>query len=81
MPTLQVVRAADPPLVPLSSHALPHGTMAWLSWLFERPTLVAGTYDATIDCLELASAQTGRSVDRRDGPWRFRFKVAEGGHA
>lgn len=75
IPEISVTDVDGGTLTSLSSHALPHGDMAWLSWLFERPGTVAASYRAIVERVDLVSAQNGRPVDHRDGPWVIPFAL------
>jgi len=75
VPGLAISAAGWPPLNPVSAHLLPHGTMAWVAWLYRRPVHLLGTYEARIDRVELGTRIGGRLSEPQHGPWVFRFEL------
>lgn len=65
-------------LAPLSGHVLPHGALAWVSWLYQRPPEVLTEYEGRIERVDL-NHQTGGQVARprqpQGGTWLFRFRL------
>jgi hypothetical protein len=78
VPTLTLATLDGAPLELLRAHALPNGSMFWLSWTFGRPTDVCSGYQGRIDRVDLA--YNTRSVVREavPGPWVFAFNVPKG---
>lgn len=65
-------------LIPLSAHLLPHGDLAWVSWLFRRPKDVLNDYEGRVERVELAhhtGGQSPRSRQPQPGTWVFRFSL------
>jgi hypothetical protein len=76
IPTLSLARRTGVPLILASGHVLPQGAMAWVSWLYERPTDVFDEYEGRIEGLELDFLIGKRAPLARPGPWLFRFNVS-----
>jgi hypothetical protein len=65
-------------LAPLSAHLLPHGDLAWVSWLFRRPKNVLNDYEGRVERVELAlhtGGQSPRPRQPQSGTWVFRFTL------
>jgi hypothetical protein len=75
VPDLAVSSLKGRGLTPIGAHVLPHGTVAWVSWIFERPEAMFVTYEGRIERVDLAYRAGGRSEVPSDGPWVFRFRV------
>jgi hypothetical protein len=76
LPALFLSRRTGVPLILVSAHVLPHGAMAWVSWLYERPTSVFDDYEGRIEALELDFLIGKRPPLARPGPWLFTFNVS-----
>ncbi len=78
VPGLALATADGSPLALLSAHVLPHGAMAWVSWLYQRPPHVLNEYEGHIDRVDLEH-HTGGRVPRpyqpQHGAWVFRFHL------
>jgi len=78
VPELSLATVDGSPLAFLSAHVLPHGAMAWVSWLYQRPPHVLNAYEGRIDRVELVH-HTGGQVPRphqpQHGAWVFRFQL------
>jgi hypothetical protein len=78
VPDLSLTTADGSSLEGLSGHVLPHGAMAWVSWLFRRPANVLTDYEGRIDRVDL-DHHTGGRVPRprqpQHGTWVFRFTL------
>ena len=78
VPELSMAIVDGPPLVPLSAHLLPHGDMAWVSWLFKRPEHVLNKYEGRIERVDLDPNTGGHAPRPRQpqrGTWVFRFTL------
>jgi hypothetical protein len=78
VPELALAAVGGSPLVPLSAHVLPHGAMAWVSWLFKRPPHVLNEYEGRIDRVDLdhqVGGRVARSYQPQLGTWTFRFQL------
>ena len=78
VPELSLAIVDGPPLVPVSAHLLPHGDMAWVSWVFQRPTHVLDEYEGRIERVDLVQHTSGGSPRPRQiqpGTWVFRFRL------
>jgi len=78
VPELSLTIVDGPPLVFLSAHVLPHGAMAWVSWLYQRPAHVLNEYEGRIDRVSLDQHARGRDPQPRQpqhGAWVFRFQL------
>jgi hypothetical protein len=78
VPELSLTTVDGPPLVPLSAHLLPHGDMAWVSWLFKRPEHVLNEYEGRIERVDLDPNTGGHAPRPRQpqrGTWVFRFTL------
>lgn len=73
VPLLDVTRPGRSDLVPVSAHVLPHGRIAWISWLFERPPGVMSQYEARIETVAVDSQLRRIAPIEHAGPWEFRF--------
>lgn len=74
--SLQIVDGS--PLAPLSAHVLPHGDLAWVSWLYQRPPHVFNEYEGHIDVVNLdqhARGRVPRPHEPQRGAWVFRFQL------
>jgi hypothetical protein len=49
VPELSLTIVDGAPLTFLSAHVLPHGAIAWVSWLYQRPPHVLNEYEGRID--------------------------------
>lgn len=76
LPTLSISRPGGAPLELVRAHALPHGTLLWVSWIYRRPAEVAARYSGRIDRVELAA---GTRIATVSGPWAFAFEVSHEG--
>ena len=78
VPALSLTTVDGSPLVPVSAHVLPHGAMAWVSWLYQRPLQVLNEYEGRIDRVDLDN-HTGGRIPRphqpQHGAWVFRFQL------
>ena len=78
VPELSLATVDGSPLAPLSAHVLPHGDMAWVSWLYKRPPRVVNEYEGRIDRVSLDQHARGRDPQPRQpqhGAWLFRFQL------
>lgn len=78
VPELSLATVDGSPLVPLSAHVLPHGAMAWVSWLYRRPPHVLNEYEGRIDRVDLdhqAGGRVPRPYHPQHGAWVFRFQL------
>ncbi len=78
VPQLSLKIVDGPPLAPLSAHVLPHGDMAWVSWLYRRPPHVVNAYEGNIDLVNLDQHARGRDPrphQPQRGAWVFRFQL------
>ncbi len=78
VPDLSLAIVDRPPLVPVSAHLLPHGDMAWVSWVYQRPTHVLNEYEGRIERVDLVQHASGGSPRPRQiqpGTWVFRFSL------
>jgi hypothetical protein len=78
VPDLSLTTADGSSLACLSGHVLPHGAMAWVSWLFRRPADVLTEYEGRIDRVDLDHHTGGRASRPRQpqrGTWAFRFSL------
>ena len=79
VPDLAVSSPAGMPLPLRSAHLLPKGDeAAWVSWLFERPAQILGTYGARIERIDLGRRmRIGATPVRHQvaGPWLFAFAL------
>lgn len=75
VPALTMSSADGPPLVPVSAHVLPQGSLSWVSWLFRRPSDGTVSYEARIERVDLAYQIGKRPPASFMGPWVFRFDV------
>jgi len=78
VPELTIATVDGTPLASISAHVLPHGALAWVSWLFKRPPRVLNEYEGRITRVEL-DHQVGGRVPRgyqpQSGAWAFRFQL------
>jgi hypothetical protein len=77
IPALTLSSREGVPMIPVSSHVLPQGAMAWVSWLFERPAQVIDEYEGRIERLDLDFLIGKRAPLAQPGPWLFRFAVSQ----
>lgn len=78
VPELSLTTVDGSPLAFLSAHVLPHGAMAWVSWLYQRPPRVLNEYEGRIDRVRLDQHARGRDPQPRQpehGAWVFRFQL------
>jgi hypothetical protein len=78
VPELSLASTNGSPLVPLSAHVLPHGAIAWVSWLFKRPPHVLNEYQGQITRVELdhhIGGRVPRGYQPQSGAWTFRFQL------
>jgi hypothetical protein len=78
VPELSLATPDGLSLAPLSAHVLPHGAMAWVSWLYRRPPHVLNCYEGRIDRVDLvhhAGGQAPRPRQPQHGAWVFRFQL------
>jgi hypothetical protein len=78
VPELSLAIVDRPPLVPASAHLLPHGDMAWVSWVYQRPTHVLNEYEGRIERVDLVQHASGgapRPRQPQPGAWVFRFRL------
>jgi hypothetical protein len=75
VPQLAVSSRDGVPLTSVSAHVLPHGRIAWVSWLFERPATVLSEYEARIDTVSVDYPLHRGPIDEHAGPWAFRFEL------
>jgi hypothetical protein len=78
VPDLSLTTADGLSLACLSGHVLPHGAMAWVSWLFRRPANVLTEYEGRIERVDLDHHTGGRVPRPRQpqrGAWVFRFTL------
>ena len=78
VPDLAMTTADGTPLAFISGHVLPHGNMAWVSWLYHRPAQVLTTYEGHIDRVDLDHHTGGRAPRPRQpqhGAWVFHFTL------
>jgi hypothetical protein len=78
VPDLALTTADGSSLACLSGHVLPHGAMAWVSWLFRRPANVLTEYEGRVDRVDLDHHTGGRAPRPRQpqrGTWVFRFSL------
>ncbi len=78
VPDLSLAIVGRPPLVPVSAHLLPHGDMAWVSWVFQRPTHVLNDYEGRIERVDLVHHAGGGAPRPRQiqpGTWVYRFRL------
>ncbi len=78
VPELALATVDGSPLAFLSAHVLPHGDMAWVSWLYKRPPHVVNEYEGRIDRVNLDQHARGRDPrphQPQHGAWVFRFRL------
>jgi hypothetical protein len=78
VPALSLAIVNGSPLVPLSAHVLPHGALAWVAWLFKRPSNVLNEYEGQITRVELdhhIGGRVPREYQPQSGAWAFRFHL------
>jgi hypothetical protein len=78
VPELSLATADGSPLALLSAHVLPHGDMAWVSWLYQRPPHVLNEYEGRIDRVDLdhhVGGRVPRPHEPQHGAWVFRFRL------
>jgi hypothetical protein len=78
VPELSLTIVDGAPLTFISGHVLPHGAIAWVSWLYQRPPHVLNEYEGRIDRVSLAQHGRGRDPQPRQpqhGAWVFRFQL------
>jgi len=78
VPKLSLATADGSPLALLSAHVLPHGDMAWVSWLYQRPPDVLTEYEGRIDRVDLdhhVGGRVPRPHEPQHGAWVFRFRL------
>jgi hypothetical protein len=78
VPELSLATVDGSPLAPLSAHVLPHGALAWVSWLYRRPPLVLAEYEGRIDRVDLdhqVGGRVPRAYQPQRGAWVFRFQL------
>jgi hypothetical protein len=78
VPELSLATVDGSPLALLSGHVLPHGAMAWVSWLYQRPPEVLNEYEGRIDRVDLEHHTGGPAPRPRQpqrGAWVFRFRL------
>jgi hypothetical protein len=78
VPELSLTIVDGSPLAFLSANVLPHGAMAWVSWLYQRPPHVLNEYEGRIDRVSLDQHARGRDPQPRQpqhGAWVFRFQL------
>jgi len=78
VPDLSLATADGSPLALLSAHVLPHGALAWVSWLYQRPPQVLNEYEGRIDRVDLdhrVGGRVSRSYEPQHGAWVFRFQL------
>jgi hypothetical protein len=78
VPNLVLVTADGSAMACLSGHVLPHGAMAWVSWLFRRPANVLTEYEGRIERVDLDHHTGGRAPRPRQpqrGTWVFHFTL------
>ncbi len=78
VPDLSLTTADGSALACISGHVLPHGPMAWVSWLFRRPANVLTSYEGRIERVDLDHHTGGRVPRPRQpqrGAWVFRFTL------
>jgi hypothetical protein len=78
IPALVVSSGTGPALDPVAAHVMPHGGMAWVSWLFRHPPGVTGEYEGRIDRVDVDYRAGGRPPMPQLGPWLFRFRLPIG---
>ena len=78
VPELAVSTINGPPLAPVAAHVMPHGGMAWVSWLFRHPPGVAGEYEGRIEKVDVDYRAGSRPPMAQHGPWLFRFRLPDG---
>jgi hypothetical protein len=78
IPALAVSSGSGQALDPVAAHVMPHGGMAWVSWLFRHPPGTAGEYEGRIDRVDVDYRAGGRPPIPQLGPWLFRFRLANG---
>jgi hypothetical protein len=78
IPALAVASPSGSALDPVAAHVMPHGGMAWVSWLFRHPPDAAGEYEGRIDRVDIDYRAGGRPPVPQLGPWLFRFRLANG---
>lgn len=78
VPELSLATVDGSRLTLLSAHILPHGDMAWVSWLYRRPPHLFNVYEGHIDLVSLDQHARGRDPRPRQpqpGAWVFRFQL------
>ena len=75
VPALSITSADGQPLVPVSSHVLPQGSNAWVSWLFRSPPEGTTAFEARIERVDLAYQIGKRPLASVTGPWVFAFEL------
>jgi hypothetical protein len=78
VPDLALATADGTPLAVISAHVLPHGALAWVSWLYRRPPEVLVDYEGRIERVDLSHDGGGRLPQPRQpqrGAWVFRFRL------
>ena len=78
VPALSITSAGGPPLEPVSSHVLPQGSNAWVSWIFRCPPEGTLAFEARIERVDLAYQIGKRPLASVTGPWVFRFELGQG---
>lgn len=78
IPELAVSAAGGRALAPVAAHVMPHGGMAWVSWLFQHPPGRVREYEGRIERVEVDYRAGGRPPLPQQGPWLFRFRLSDG---
>ncbi len=77
VPQLSVSRSDGSALSLVSAHLIPHGAMAWVSWVYERPARTTDEYEGRIERVELTFRRGGQPEDDPGGPWIFHFRLPQ----
>ena len=75
IPQLAVSAAGGSALAPVAAHVMPHGGMAWVSWLFRHPPGTSREYEGRIDSVHVDYRAGGRPPMPQRGPWLFRISL------
>jgi hypothetical protein len=75
LPALTLCAGNGAPLELLRAHALPDGSMFWVSWIYRQPAEVCTGFEGRIDHIDLVD---GARVAALPGPWAFTFNVSKG---
>lgn len=77
IPALGLATLDGPPLGLVRAHGLPGGRLVWITWTYERPTILDRRFEGRIDHIDLAYRAGGRINEAVPGPWVFRFDIPD----